>query len=719
MTATSPSPDGRRAAANVIGVVLLVAMVFSGALLVVGLGSDVMRDVQDQNDAESTRAVMQEVDAKFASLSAANEAPRVGLDFGRSDPQDVSVTESGYLNVTLNGDGACSTNMTLTSVRYKRSGSVVAYQAGGVFRKATGVNSSTLVTAPDVRYRQGALDVTVVNVSGNVDDSSARALINQTGSEKATREHSSELLSSGCDRIDSVNLTIRSEFHEAWRTHLVRETGATVLSNAQTDEPQTIRLVLEQSDLPRRTNYETNTVINVSNASYMDDVTVDGNTIGIDKGAANNYTVSVEPVRRVPPDIGRVEKLDAGNITNTSRAPIDVVFVVDESGSMAGTKIAEAEDAAQTAVGVMNTSAIGDRAAVVGYTAYAGYFLTNGEYFSNDSDAVNNSIEQLSASGSTDLSAGLNASNSLLGFRTVDRQAHVFLLTDGQNSPGESKCDVYGYENNFACADFFDDRTIRAAEIAARDGYTIHTFAYGAGADEDLLKDVKNETNGTYHQAADGNELKAVFKGTVQNITAAQDYVVRTPLSTNFTTADGRVHAPQIAGDTDGIATNETGGTTFLNVNDPTAPSLFSHSFAVSEGENVTLQASTYECTEWHATGLTEKRNGTTYPVARCGNVTATNETLDEENVTVNRTGDDASWLLTNAKMNDSLDSYVDNANETFVLESNQFLVTFDFPDSENAKNRLVLLYEVGISERDARFDDVVSVRTYEIRIES
>jgi len=710
-----------RAVSDLVGYSLLVGMVLASALIAVAFGATVVDDVRQSSDERSAQAVLQETDATLDTLTLSEDAPRTALDFGAGD-RNYRLDRAGFFNVTVNHRSACSANVSLSSIQYEADGRTVAYQAGGVFTQRD-VGSTALVTEPAVHVRDGTLDVTIHNLTGTLDDDSIAGL-NVSSSKTRTRDLNDRLFRGACASPDSITIEVQSPYYDAWARHLAGETNRTV---ARYEANDTMRVTLPQRALPRTVNESANSVINFSNPGYMDDVTIGGDTISVDKGVDNQYTVSVTSLQSAPPDIGRVQALASSDVSNATRGRIDVVFVMDESGSMGGTKIAEARDAAKAAVGTMNTSVIGDRAALVGYTEYAtAYEISESGgpvYFSNDSAAVNNSVDaNINAGGSTDLAAGLNRSLALLSFREdPSGTVHVFLLTDGENSPG-NKC--YDYDHRFDggedCEEYFNDRTRNAAAMANSSGYTIHSFAYGSGADEDLLEEVAEKTvGGTYHEAADGDELQSIFTSVIGNITGAQDYVTRTPLSTNFTTGDGSVHAPQIAGDTDGIATNSSGGTTFLNINDPTAPSLFSHSFAVSGGETVVINSATYECAEgsWASTGLVEERGGETYPVARCTNMTVANETLDPGDITVSRDGEDATWLMTSNATNATLDPYVNDSTDRFSLKSNQVIVTFDYEDSPNSKNRLILRYDVGRAESDAKPGDVINLQVRDIEV--
>ena len=184
-----------------------------------------------------------------------------------------------------------------------------------------------------------------------------------------------------------------------------------------------------------------------------------------------------------------------------------------------------------------------------------------------------------------------------------------------------------------------------------------------------------------------------------------------TNLSTNET-----VNPPQITGDTSRIATATADGEEWLNINDPSAPSTFSHAFAVSGGDMVNFSATRYSCDRWVGTGQTKTINGSSVPITRCAEMNTTDPTVvDGDNVTVFTDEDSSEFndFLSNTSAADwqtnlttALDNYGGLYNESaseLTLQSNQVLVLYDFPDGKSTDNRMLMLYSIGLSEEEAR----------------
>lgn len=727
MSSSTLSRDDR-GASEVAGYILLVGLVITAAGFTLMLGSGAISGMQAERDATAVRSVLENIDTELSTLAASSDAPTVQFDFSSSaaNPsmsasEQLSVVRSGRLNVSIfDGSGQrCTAISHFGTIQFEQGSRIVAYQGGGIWSGATD-GGSAMISPPDVAFRNGSLDVSLVNVTGHLNDGLTEGRVNLTRTRAANLDHESDLTT--CEAVDRVQVTVNSSYHEAWGEYLSTQTGVTPTAVGS----NSIRIELTANELPARTDMANNTVVNLSQSNppdYMTELPGAGATIDddashpdsitVEKGTNNSYLVSATPLTQRPPRISQIRSLAAANVSGRSRPPVDVVFVMDESGSMDGSKIQNAKDAAKVAVGTMNTSIIGDRASIVGYTANPNQRFVNKSdrwvYFSNESDQVNDSIETLEADGSTDLAGGLNQSLAALSFRENHRNAHVILLTDGQNSPG-LKCNDYTIPRWEDCDDFFDDRTLNAARIAAEQGVTVHTFGYGSGADESLLREIADITGGNYSFASSGDDLEDAFESTVGGFTSKRDYVTRTPLSTNFT-GGGQVHPPQIVGDTDPLASNKSNGKTFLNINDPTAPTLFSHSFRVDDGDPVVINATTFDCAQdgWSRTGRTVQTGGRTLPIARCSEIVSTNQSLNADRINVHNSGDPVTPLKNNDVINQSLQRY--NASGQLDLASNQVLVELDFQDQGEFENDLVLLYEIGLSESDVRGSDVVNLQ--------
>lgn len=683
-----------RAAAETIGTVLVFAFVVTTASLLFVAGSGAIDRSREQAGTESGEVLAQEVDARVGSVAGASGASATVLDLGERDGGDVVLRRNGHLDLSVNG-GACMARVALPSVAVADGRGEVAYQAGGVWRRSP--NGSTVMAAPpDATFQNGSLSVTAVNLTGNVGGDRVGIRKNVTASQARTEAIRDALTAGHCRRPDSVTVSVTSDYSGAWREYLAAETGVSVSRTG----PRTVEFTLTSAELPRSVDDSRNRVVDLGDGSMVTPSPTDGilpdDSLTIDKAVGNNYLVSAEPVANGT-TVSGVQEFDGGAVL---RRPVDVVIVMDESGSMnSQNKIEDARTAAKQFIGHINESR--DRVALVGYTTEARYVMVDGErYFASDDDTLNATIDRYAGGGGTTINRGLNASLDVHGVESnASRERHVILLTDGKNSPGNGVCSNAGYSNSgAACKGGFDQRTLDAARVAAEQDIVVHTIAFGDNADEDLLKDVKDITGGTYSEADTGAELRAVFRSIFEQITESEQ-IVKRPASTKLT-IDGTVYKPEAAGGADELASHDG----YLNMNDPSFDGRVTYATQTSDDATMTVSAVELTCAEYGLTAVDHVNATSDEPFneVRCANATGIERTLPPSNVTIYADGADVSGLKDISSRwwqpdlyNDTLGPYRDGTE--LDLPSNEALVVYEY--GEDGSNWLVLRYEFGLPE--------------------
>jgi hypothetical protein len=356
-------------------------------------------------------------------------------------------------------------------------------------------------------------------------------------------------------------------------------------------------------------------------------------------------------------------------------------------------------DATKETLPILNAS---DRAGVVSYS-YRGYTHSfDEELLTRDFDAINNTIDSWDTIGGTCINCGLE--KALQVMQTASNQSRnktIVLLTDGRNQDADLAS---------------DERTLKLAQQAADREIPVYTAGFGTDEndvdDDSLLKPVASITGAQYNFTTTSKDLREFFRQSL-GTTVKEERIALTGLSTNAST-NGSVHAPSIAGDTDNIAMASDGGHQFPNINDPTAPSMFRHSFTVTDGEYVEMNASWYGCKEWEGTSLIEDGKR----VARCSDVNEDNvHYVDDDDVNIYLDGYDAaaSGPLYEPLLADEAAPWQDNMtqklepildeNDHLELNSNQALVVFNFSigSQPDLYNRMPVLYEIGRSEEEAK----------------
>jgi hypothetical protein len=730
-------PPADRAISELIGMVLLIGLVLLGSTTIVVLGAGALSDAQEQTQTEAAEDHLQKLDSELSTLAASDGLPRAEFDATSSVARDYRIEREGSLNVTVDGNATCSFQQPFSTVVHQDSqGRTVGYEAGGVWR--AGLDGSTTVTTPDVTFQDGTLDVRLVNLTGTVDQTTNVAQLNVTRTQNRSQRFTNALKQGRCVRPDNLTIWVNTRFQLGWANYLQSEIGVPD-SNVETFSNGSVRVFVPQDFLHPSVDDRTNNVVNLRDGRpgvdipYMHDVDLnDGRpaSIMVNKSANNTYSAFVEPVTDDSLDIGREINIEGSNVTGP---PIDATLVFDESGSMSSTdddtrtRAEEAKEAAKSFVPTLNASR--DRIGLVSFDNDAEYRRTkSGEYLTSDfsdSTGINWSIETISDSpnGGTRADRGTNDSNTVHDFKGNESHDRVaILMTDGVNNgcePVANNDDPSDCQNNRHALD--------AVDRAANNSITIYTIGFGDESylDEAFLKEVANRTGGTYYKAGNASQLKEAFKEIGRRI-KPENAIASTPMTSNVSTGS-RLFDADIPGNTSHIASVTSGSNQFMNINDPTAPRLFSHSFAIEDGEDAVFNLSQYDCQPdaYELTGETRTVNGSTMSVARCTAIGPRNETLQGD---IYLDGERPQTLLetsyapwqddVNASIDDMPGVDINDTTGDFEAGSNQALVVFDLPPKgSGSRNTLALLVQIGFSEEDAVGADIVTVRVAEANL--
>jgi Mg-chelatase subunit ChlD len=191
---------------------------------------------------------------------------------------------------------------------------------------------------------------------------------------------------------------------------------------------------------------------------------------------------------------------DPGNWTEISEVPVDVMLVIDVSGSMlwkddnGDFKIDSAKEAAKTFVDQLNDTDGQDRSGIVIFNQsdYLYQLLTS------DKIIVKNRIDTISVNSHADtqIEGGIrNATEHLNKEGRGNANKVQILLSDGRDDP---------------CCSNAED----AAQEAAINDITIYTIGLGSTSyfNEPLLREIADITGGEYYHAPTGADLEGIYK---------------------------------------------------------------------------------------------------------------------------------------------------------------------------------------------------------------
>ncbi|MCI0731157.1 MAG: VWA domain-containing protein, partial [Chloroflexi bacterium] len=184
-----------------------------------------------------------------------------------------------------------------------------------------------------------------------------------------------------------------------------------------------------------------------------------------------------------------------------SRKDVNLVMLIDVSGSMRGDKI---DSVRQAAIQFMEQMGDDDYITLITFSDVI-TVLADHEQVSQARDRVIQAIDNLNASGDTALYDAIGDGATAIANTTSSQTTNAMVvLSDGQ--------DTYSYRYDFGP---------ELISLAAANGATVFTIAYGGDADEAILSELALGANGNFYRgdeasiAAIYEEMSAAFGGSV------------------------------------------------------------------------------------------------------------------------------------------------------------------------------------------------------------
>ena len=190
----------------------------------------------------------------------------------------------------------------------------------------------------------------------------------------------------------------------------------------------------------------------------------------------------------------------------TSDLPVDMVIVLDRSGSMSGSKIDDAKVAVKSLFGMLHQ---GDRVALVSYSDHASIHCDLIPNSSSNSKRLLGILSRIHAKGGTNLGEGLREGmNILADSHQANRNTRLLLISDGIANQG-----VTGIR----------DLSAMASEAITGE-FTISTVGVGLDFNEALLTAIADHGGGGYQFLEQPDAFAQVF---IQELMAARTAVAR------------------------------------------------------------------------------------------------------------------------------------------------------------------------------------------------
>jgi len=181
-------------------------------------------------------------------------------------------------------------------------------------------------------------------------------------------------------------------------------------------------------------------------------------------------------------------------------APVNLSLVIDRSGSMKGTRIRNAINAATTAVGRLNE---GDTLSVVTFDTQVQIVVPPTTITASSRDRLMDDIRRIGLGGDTCISCGLEQAMSLIE-QTPGKVNKMILLSDGDANHGVR--DVPGFRS--------------IAQRAASRGMSVTTIGVDVDYNEKIMAAIAQDSNGRHYFVENDAALARVFESEAESLTS-------------------------------------------------------------------------------------------------------------------------------------------------------------------------------------------------------
>ena len=188
---------------------------------------------------------------------------------------------------------------------------------------------------------------------------------------------------------------------------------------------------------------------------------------------------------------------------NTPARHVDMVIVLDRSGSMDGEKI---RDARQAVLNLLSQLSPQDRFALVSYSGDVRKHFDLLHVTDDNRQRLTNAVSSISAGGGTNLGAGLQQGLRILSDAPgTGNLGRLILISDGLANEGITDPDALG----------------RMASVALQKEFAVSTVGVGNDFNEQLMTAIADRGTGNYYYMENPNAFARVFQQEFQNTRTA------------------------------------------------------------------------------------------------------------------------------------------------------------------------------------------------------
>lgn len=168
----------------------------------------------------------------------------------------------------------------------------------------------------------------------------------------------------------------------------------------------------------------------------------------------------------------------------------DVVLVVDRSGSMAGQRFQDLQQAILLFTATLAETPVEEQLGLASYSNSGRQDVQLTKQFAS----IDTSILNMNVGGSTSIGGGMLSGRAIMLRSRPDEfvERTMIVMTDGHQNSGQEPIGV--------------------ANLLASEGVVIHAITFGNGANQNLMRQVASIGRGRFFHAANGAQLQEVYR---------------------------------------------------------------------------------------------------------------------------------------------------------------------------------------------------------------
>ena len=227
--------------------------------------------------------------------------------------------------------------------------------------------------------------------------------------------------------------------------------------------------------------------------------------------------IKAKTTKQTIPLLLNLKEVNFDNLGIEIDSKIDLVCVIDISGSMSGQKMQYVQ---QTMKGLLGFLGNGHRLAIVTFNQTSKTVMNFKRVNAANMSNINKTINLLRAGGGTNITAGVHEAQRLLGNRkSKNHTSCIFLLSDGQHCSGPINMDIL----------YKGDTQRTKCE------YTLTSFGYGDDHDAKLMQEMSEKKGGNYYFVNDISKVEDCFADSLAMVTSILGQNLRATLRLNPT----------------------------------------------------------------------------------------------------------------------------------------------------------------------------------------